>query len=153
MSNRLVPRIHSKTKVLSGRAEVIAYERDPSTFYYRELVPGTKSYRSKKLEASTVEAAQLEAVDAYSALRIALEEAAPAAAIKPATTTSTRAVKKVIQDYLKQLRSQVIAKHISNSTYDVAENVIYKLVLPFFNEQNIIKTSGIGIETFQKYVI
>ena len=83
-----MPRIHSKTKVLSGRAEVIAYERDPSTFYYRELVPGTKSYRSKKLEASTVEAAQLEAVDAYSALRLAPVEAAPAAETKPAATNN-----------------------------------------------------------------
>ena len=153
MSNRLVPRIHSKTKVLSGRAEVISYERDPTTFYYRELVPGTKNYRSKKLKASTIESAQLEAVDAYSALRLAPVEAAPAAEIKPAATTSARAVRNVIQDYLKHLSSQVSAKQISNGTYDIAENVIYKLVLPFFNEQNIIKTSDIGIETFQKYVI
>ena len=72
-----MPRIHSKTKVLSGRAEVISYERDPTTFYYRELVPGTKNYRSKKLKASTIESAQLEAVDAYSALRLAPVEAAP----------------------------------------------------------------------------
>ena len=84
-----MPKIHSKTKVLSGRAEVIAYERDPSTFYYRELITGTKSYRTRKLTASTAEAAQLEAVDAYSALRVAPIEAPTAAATTPSTTTAT----------------------------------------------------------------
>ena len=148
-----MPKIHSKTKVLSGRAEVIAYERDPSTFYYRELITGTKSYRTRKLTASTAEAAQLEAVDAYSALRVAPIEAPTAAATTPSTTTSARGVKKVIQDYLKHLSSQVRAKQISDGTYDVAEAVIYKLVLPFFEENRITKTSDIHIDTFQNYVV
>ena len=152
-----MPRIHSKTKVLSGRAEVITYERDPSTFYYRELVTGTKSYRTRKLTASTVEAAQLEAIDAYSALRVAPPVATgrhpePTGVTPPTTTTSAKGVKKVIQDYLKHLQGQVKAKQITDSTYDVAENVIYKLVLPFFDEHRIIKTSDIEIDTFQKYV-
>ena len=148
-----MPKIHSKTKVLSGRAEVIAYERDPSTFYYRELVTGTKTYRTRKLTASTFEAAQLEAVDAYAALRVAPAETLKTVASTPPTTTSARGVKKVIQDYLRQLSGQVRAKQISEGTYDVAESVIYKLVLPFFVENNVVKTSDIEIDTFQKYVM
>ena len=98
-----MPRIQAKTKLLSGRAEVIAYERDPSTFYCRELVKGTKSYRTRKLLASTMESAQLEAVDAYAALRVTPVKTPTTATKAPATTnqTSARGVKKVIQDYLK----------------------------------------------------
>mgnify|MGYP007000129034 CR=1 len=55
---------------------------------------------------------QLEAVDAYSALRVAPAEAAAAATPPTSTTTSSRGVKRVIQDYLKQLSSQVRAKQI-----------------------------------------
>ena len=148
-----MPRIHSKTKVLSGRAEVISYERDPSTFYYRELVPGTKSYRSRKLQASTVEAAQLEAVDAYSALRVE-PPLTPEAAKTPAPFhNSSKGVHKAIQDYLKTLQKQVQAKQISQGTLDVAEAVIYKLVYPFFQQAGITKTSEIKIDTFQQYVV
>ena len=148
-----MPKIHSKTKVLSGRAEVIAYERDPSTFYYRELVKGTKSYRTRKLLASTIEAAQLEAVDAYSALRVTPVETPKTATTASATTTSARGVKKVIQDYLKQLSAQARVKQISYSTYGIAEDVIYKLVLPFFEESKITKTSDIQVDTFQNYIV
>ena len=148
-----MPKIHSKTKVLSGRAEVIAYERDPSTFYYRELVAGTKSYRTRKLKSTTVEAAQLEAVDAYSALRVAPVEAATAATPLPSSTTSSRGVRRVIKDYLKQLSSQVKAKQIKEGTYDVAEAVVYKLLLPFFETKGIAKTSDLKVDTFKDYVV
>ena len=148
-----MPKIHSKTKVLSGRAEVIAYERDLSTFYYRELVTGTKNYRTRKLEATTVEAATLEAVDAYSALRVAPAEQSTTSPTTSASTTSSRGVKKVIQDYLKHLSSQVKARQIREGTYDVAEDVIYKLLLPFFKSKGIVKTSDLKVDTFQSYVV
>lgn len=144
-----MPKLHSKHSVLDGRAELITYERDPSSFYYRELVSGTKTYRTKKLTSKTLESAQLEAVDAFTSLRLAAPVTAPQ---NPPISTSTRAVRRVIQDYLKALSGQVRSKQISESTYDVAESVIYKLVLPFFEKNSIVKTSDIQIDTFQKYV-
>ena len=144
-----MPKLHSKHAVLNGRAELITYERDTSTFYYRELVSGTKTYRTKKLTATTLESAQLEAVDAYTSLRLAVPpDPTPS---KPIASTSTRVVRRVIQDYLKSLSIQVRSRQIKEGTYDVAESVIYKLVLPFFEQHGIEKTSDITIDTFNEY--
>ena len=99
-----MPKLHTKTKVLGGRAQVISYERDPSVFFYRELITGTKTYRSKRLEATTLEAATLEAVDAYTALRLIATETPVAAPTTGLTTLGggkgSKLLKKAIQDYL-----------------------------------------------------
>ena len=147
-----MPKLHSKHAVLDGRAELITYERDPSSFYYRELVSGTKTYKTKKLKANTLESAQLEAVDAYTSLRLAAPpDPVPSRTI--AASQSTRGVKRVIQDYLMQLSAQVRAKQISEGTYDVAERVVYKLLLPFFEVKGIAKTSDLKVDTFKDYVV
>ena len=147
-----MPKLHSKTKVLGGRAQVISYERDPSVYYYRELVTGTTSYKTRRLQATTLEAAQLEAVDAYASLRVGDTEASPQAATPALPKQSARDTKRAVKDYLKVLQGQVTSKQIAQATYDVAEAVIYKLVLPFFEENRVTKTSDIQIDTFQKYV-
>lgn len=148
-----MPKLHTKLKVLNGRAAVISYEREPDVFYYRELISGTTSYRTKKLKATTLDAAQLEAIDAYSALRLSALEEPERAQPPPRTTTSAKGIQKVIQEYLKALQRQVQAKQISQGTLDVAESVIYKLVYPFFKHTGITKTSDIQIDTFHKYVV
>ena len=147
-----MPKLHSKTKVLGGRAQVISYERDPSIYYYRELVTGTTSYKTKRLEATTLEAAQLEAVDAYASLRVPSEPALSVSST-PQPSQSTRTIKRVVRDYLTVLQKQVTAKQIQQGTYDVAENVVYKLLLPFCDSHNIIKTSEININTFNEYKV
>ena len=148
-----MPKLHAKLKVLNGRAAVISYEREPDVFYYRELISGTTSYRTKKLKAKTLDAAQPEAVDAYSALRLSAAAEPERAQPPPRTTTSAKGIQKVIQEYLKALQRQVQAKQISQGTLDVAESVIYKLVYPFFKHTGITKTSDIQIDTFHKYVV
>ena len=150
-----MPKLAIKQKVLSGRAQVIAYERDPSTFYYRELVTGTKTYKTRKLSATTLEAAQLEAVDAYTALRVEVPttptETAP---ITSVTTSSGKTITNAIKDYLKVLRGQVTAGQTAQATYDMAEDVIYKLIRPFLlEEQGLRTTKEININTFSEYVV
>ena len=147
-----MPKLHSKTKVLGGRAQVISYERDPSIYYYRELVTGTTSYKTKRLEATTLEAAQLEAVDAYASLRVPSEPALSVSST-PQPSQSARTIKRVVRDYLTVLQKQVTAKQIQQGTYDVAENVVYKLLLPFCDSHNIIKTNEININTFNDYKV
>ena len=150
-----MPKLHAKTKVLGGRAQVVSYDRDPGVFFYRELITGTKTYRSKRLEATTLEAATLEAVDAYTALRL------PGAALEASTTPvevkrgsrGSKQLKKAIQDYLKELMGKVSAGVIKQRTYDIAEDTIYKPVLRFFEETGIKTTSGITYDTFKDYVV
>ena len=150
-----MPKLHSKTKVLGGRAQVISYERDPSVYYYRELITGTTSYRSKRLEATTEESAVLEAVDAYAALR-GIEEAQGGGreqATKAVRGTGAKSIRKVIKDYLSELTDKVTAGIAKQATYDVAEAVIYKLVLKYCDEHNIKTVNDIKVDTWKKYLV
>ena len=93
----------------------------PHVYYYRELVTGTTSYKTKRLQATTLEAATLEAVDAYASLRVAPVEPTQSASVVPVSSSSTRGIKRVVRDYLSVLQKQVTAKQIQQTTYDVAE--------------------------------
>ena len=115
-----MPKLHTKTKVLGGSAQVVSYDRDPGVFFYRELITGTKTYRSKRLEATTLEAATLEAVDAYAALRLPGDKAERSSSLQATNRTKTgKLLKNAIQDYLKELIGQVSAgnqaRHLRHS--------------------------------------
>ena len=61
-----MPRISQKQAVLNGRGAVVQYATGSSAggWFYRELVPGTKSYRTKRIEgAQTLEEAVSAATD------------------------------------------------------------------------------------------
>ena len=150
-----MPKLHTKTKVLGGRAQVVSYDRDPAVFFYRELITGTKTYRSKRLEATTLEAATLEAVDAYAALRLPGDKAERSSNLPQATnrTKTGKLLKNAIQDYLKELIGKVSAGVIKQGTYDIAEDVVYKPVLAYFEEKGIRYTSDINFDTFKDYVV
>jgi integrase len=149
-----MPKLSSKTKVLGGRAQVISYERDPSVFFYRELITGTKSYRSKRLDATTLEAATLEAVDAYTALRLPGEVATPSNPPHSHTKQKTgKLLKNAIQEYLKELMGKVTAGVIKQGTYDIAEDVVYKPVLTYFEVKGLVTTADINFDTFKNYVV
>ena len=144
-----MPKLHSKQKVLGGRAQVISYERDPSTFYYRELIAGTTRYKTKRLQATTAEAAQLEAVDAYAALR-GVEEPKPQ--VVTPTVRTAKAIKVVVRNYLSELADKVTTGLIKQTTYDVAESVIFKLVVPYCEETGIKTVNDIKVDTWKKYM-
>ena len=134
---------------------MVSYERDPSVFFYRELITGTKTYRSKRLLATTLEAATLEAVDAYTALRLpgeALEASTAAPEVKRGGRGS-KLLRKAVQDYLKELMGKVSAGVIKQRTYDIAEDTIYKPMLRFCDESGIKYTSDITYDTFKDYVV
>ena len=73
-----MPKLHKKIPVLDGHAHVLCYERDPSTWFYRELIKGTKTYRSIKIEGALSESEAKRA-----AMKIALEFAKVAPEVKP----------------------------------------------------------------------
>ena len=71
-----MPAIAQKAKALSGKGVVLSYVDKPDNFYWREQVPGTKRYLHRLLpNASTIEEALEECIEAYTALR--QEQAAP----------------------------------------------------------------------------
>ena len=65
-----MPAILSKTDVLDGRATVFNYKRAPEVWYYREVVPNEKTYRTKKINGATNQAEAIEsALQVYTELR------------------------------------------------------------------------------------
>jgi integrase len=146
-----MPKLLTKTKVLNGRVEIISYERDEHTYYYRELVKGTKTYRTKKLNSSTFNEAQDEVLDVYSILR--LPNTSPDYIPPKGQNREHKELKKVIQEYLKMLRDKVTSKQIKQATYDRAEEVLYKPVLRYFNQAGITTTDDIDLDTFKGYIV
>ena len=61
-----LPKKSESRKVLKGRATVISYERNPEEFFLRVSIPGTSSFRSKRIpDASTLDAACDAAIDVW----------------------------------------------------------------------------------------
>ena len=104
-----MPALLEKASVLEGRGQVLAYKRDPSAWYYRELIQGTERYRSARIpNASTLEQAIDAALDMYGAFRENLPGSAPGrprrARATPALQGRKRKGKDVaeaVADYLK----------------------------------------------------
>jgi len=65
-----LPAALQKVTALGGRGTILEYANRPGRFFYRELVEGQRRYRSVLIKgASTIEEAQLLAIDAYGELR------------------------------------------------------------------------------------
>ena len=47
-----MPAILSKKDVLDGRAQILNYKRLPNVWYYREVIPGKKRYRTQKIQSA-----------------------------------------------------------------------------------------------------
>ena len=64
-----MPKLAQKAKALSGKESVVSYAHDPTKFYCREIIPGTKSYQSQLIkDAVTLEEALENCIDAYTVL-------------------------------------------------------------------------------------
>ncbi len=65
-----MPAILSKKDVLDGRAQILNYKRLPNVWYYREVIPGEKRYRTQKIQGAESEAeAAAQALDIYGEFR------------------------------------------------------------------------------------
>ena len=63
-----MPKLAQKAKALSGKESVVSHAHDPTKFYCREIIPGTKSCQSQLIkDAETLEEALEKCIDAYSA--------------------------------------------------------------------------------------
>ena len=146
-----MPKLLTKTDVLNGRAQVISYVRDAETFYYRELLQGTKTYRTKKLKSKTQSEAEDEVLDIYTQMR--LPSSSPEYVARTLRPKGSKEIRTAIQDYLKMMMDMVEAKQIAMGTYDRAENVLYVPLIKYFEEVGINAVNDINIDTFKGYVV
>ena len=107
-----MPKIGEKAKALNGKGVVFSYICAPQKFYFRELIPGTKRYRSRLIEgAETIEEALSGCIDAYTALRqtesllpkgseVIRKRGAPAASVPPVRARlKTWEVKRCVDEF------------------------------------------------------
>ena len=160
-----MPKIAEKAKALSGKGVVISYAKEPKRFYYRELIAGTKAYRSQLIDgADNLDAALEKCIDAYTALRGTGE----ALGLNPSTVVLRRAVEPSVSDRRKIktkelklcveefLSSEVKRRDaglLSSSTYENKERTLRKWLLPYLLEQGCSHSQHIETETLKEYPV
>ena len=98
ITERTIPKIHQKETVLEGKGVILSYSKSPNVYYYRELIPGTKTYRTKKIEGvDNIEDGKKKVLDIYSEFRG-----------RPPSPTSTQ------KSLDKKLRTQSIELSVEN---------------------------------------
>ena len=145
-----MPKLHQRQPVLNNRGVVISYERDPETFFYRELIPGTKSYRTRRIEdAKTLDDAVLKAIDLFTEFRSEppLEARAPTApkAIKG------KLVAECLKDYLANREAKTRAKLLKASTVTREAQVLLNVVKPYLEAKEVATTKDIQASTFDDF--
>ena len=154
-----MPALLQKASVLEGRGQVLAYKRDPSAWYYRELIKGTERYRSARIQdATTLEQAVEAALDMYGSFRETIPGTAPE---RPKRATATQAlqarkrkgkeVAEAVADYLKFEQRRVDAQELGQLTLKNRRQVLTTHLLAYLKDQKVSSTAQITSETFQEY--
>ena len=154
-----MPALFQKASVLEGRGQVLAYKRDPSAWYYRELIKGTERYRSARIpDATTLEQAVEAALDMYGSFRETIPGTAPE---RPRRATATQAlqarkrkgkeVAEAVADYLKFEQRRVDAQELGQLTLKDRRQVLTTHLLAYLKDQKVSSTAQISSETFHEY--
>ena len=109
-----MPKLHQKIPVLDGRATVLAYERNPEDWFYREVSsPG--NYRTRKIEGvTTAGEAQRKALDFYTELRQLDKESGAFGIIVKTQKRSRRArIEISITEHLKEMQKRADAEIVT----------------------------------------
>ena len=152
-----MPKLHKKIPVLDGHAHVLSYERDPSTWFYRELIKGTKTYRSVKIEDASSES---EAKTA--AMKIALEFAKVAPEVKPKVHSQSTAHAKTgrqrkvliadaVAEFLLKVEQKVAVDEISGETLKSKTITLQRHMLRYLEEKGIEYSNQLKHDTFDDW--
>lgn len=161
-----MPKIAEKAKALNGKGVVFSYVYEPQKFYFRELIPGTKRYRSRLIEgAETIEEALSGCIDAYTALRqteslfpkgseVVRKPGAPAASVPPVRARlKTWEVKRCVDEFLAAEKAKVEAGLLAQNTYENKQRTLRMHMLPYLLEKGCSHSQHIDTETFYDYPV
>lgn len=158
-----MPKLHLKQKVLGGRAEVLAYDRDPQTFYYRQYQPQTRSYRSDVIKGAKTLAEAIELAPEY---MLAFSQAAlSGGSVTPQAALGNRraghnqtlpkahreAIDKALRNFLRQEEIRLQGGLIKPSSLKRWEKTVRVGILPYLQYKQIRFTSQISETTFDEY--
>jgi len=145
-----MPKLHAKRTVLGGRAEIICYERDKSSWYIRVYDGETRSYRTTRLQsASTLIEAFEQAPDTY--LKLTEETLKPRRG-KQSEKRRPTTIREAASQYLKSQWELVQhAKTRSQSTYEKKERYLRNGIIPYLEANKIANCTQINEETWKRY--
>lgn len=154
-----MPALLQKASVLEGRGQVLAYKRDPSAWYYRELIKGTERYRSARIpDATTLEQAVEAALEMYGSFREGIPGAAPERPIRATATQAPQARKRkdkevaeAVADYLKFEQRRVDAQELGQLTLKDRRQLLTTHLLAYLKNQHVSSTAQINANTFHEY--
>ena len=161
-----MPKIAEKAKALNGKGVVFSYVSEPKKFYFRELIPGTKRYRSRLIEgAETIDEALDGCIDAYTALRktesifpkgsVVVSHAGVSAVSVPPIRTriKTWEIKRCVDEFLAAENSKVEAGLLAHKTYENKHRTLRLHMLPYLLEKGCSHSQHIETETFIDYPV
>ena len=155
-----MPALALKQPALGGKGHVVSYVREPAKFYWRELVPGTKSYVNRIIPgASTIEEAQELCIEVYTQLR---QEQAPEQdqsrhqTNKAERTSSngkykSRPITACVSEFLQKEKARVEAGLIKQRTFINKQQALNRSLLPYLESVGITHTRQITNNSFQNY--
>ena len=146
-----MPKLHRKISVLDGRATVLAYERNPDDWFYREIIsPG--NYRSRKIEgATTALEAQKKALDIYTELRQS-DKLASASGISTKTQKRPKkaSIDISISEHLKEMQKKADAEIVTQE-YVKTKGFRLRHIKSYLEYKQIKYAIDIKDDTFDDY--
>ncbi len=138
---------------MEGRGHIISYTNKPDVYYYRELIVGTKNYRTKKIEGvDNIEDGKRKVLEIYSEFR--------GRSPSPRSTQKTfdkklrtQPVEQSVEEYLSFERERVDSGLIKYGTYKIKKQTLRNHLIPYLKEKGINKTRQIDDDTFSHYLI
>ena len=138
---------------------MLAYKRDPSAWYYRELLKGTERYRSARIpNATTLEQAVKASLDMYGSFRESLPGSTPERPRRATGTSSLLNRKRkgqgsaeAVDDYIDFEQKRVDAQELSALTLKDRKQVLTRHLLDYLKSQEVSSTAQISENTFHEY--
>jgi integrase len=150
-----MPKLHAKRTVLRHRLQVISYERDPAVFYGRELIEGTKRYRTWRLgvAANLDEAVALLRADLPAAVEaeVLAHDAADPPAAAVVAKPDPLPIETTIHRHLHAREARVRAGSLKPRTLNDNREVLLGCALPFFEHLQLSSTDQLSPDTFASY--
>lgn len=162
-----MPKLAQKAKALSGKGSVVSYVNEPTKFYFRELIAGTKSYQSQLIkDAKTLDEALEKCIDAYTALRqreklfggtaittYSNRIVVPQRADKRKTRIKTKELKLCVEEFLDAELKRKDAGLLGESTYEQKHRTLNKWMLQYLIEKGCSHSQHIEQDTFKEYPV
>ena len=147
-----MPAYHQKEAVLDGRASVFSYERDPSSWYYKQLIPGTKKYRTRKIQGvSTLEDAKSKALDI--AFELSNEPIKETKTVSKTKKVKQTRVEDAVDVFLSKQADLVETGEFEASTLKSKTITLRVHLLNYLSTQSITYTKDIRYDSMDGYPV